>query len=228
MKILDLCADERPREKMIVRGASSLSNAELLAILLRTGTGKKNVLEIAQILLKQADGKLSLLSGQSVDVLCEIDGIGPSKAVTLVAAFELGRRWFSEESAMERRKIASPDDVFRMMFPLLRDLENEECWVVYLNNSNICLGKERLSVGGMESTVLDSKILLRRACEKKASGVILVHNHPSGNSMPSVADINQTRSVKNALKACGISLVDHVIIGLRNYYSFSDETIVEV
>ena len=213
---------------MIVRGASSLSNAELLAILLRTGTGKKNVLEIAQILLKQADGKLSLLSGQSVDVLCEIDGIGPSKAVTLVAAFELGRRWFSEESAMERRKIASPDDVFRMMFPLLRDLENEECWVVYLNNSNICLGKERLSVGGMESTVLDSKILLRRACEKKASGVILVHNHPSGNSMPSVADINQTRSVKNALKACGISLVDHVIIGLRNYYSFSDETIVEV
>lgn len=228
MKIRDLCANERPREKMLEKGASTLSSAELLAILLRTGTGKRNVLEVAQILLKQADGRLDSLATMSVDALCGIDGIGPSKAVTLVAAFELGRRWFSEGAAIERRKITSPEDVFHMMFPLLRNLGNEECWVLYLNSSNICLGKERLSVGGMEATVLDTKILLRRVCEKKASGVILIHNHPSGNSMPSVADINQTRAMRTALKACGISLVDHVIIGLRNYYSFSDETIVEL
>ena len=228
MKIRDLCANERPREKMVERGASSLSNAELLAILLRTGTGKKNVLEVAQDLLKRADWRLDVLSAMSVDLLCETDGVGFGKAVSVAAAFELGRRWFSEESAMERRKIASPDDVFRMMFPLLRDLENEECWAIYLNNSNCCLGKERLSVGGVESTVLDTKILLRHACEKKASGVILVHNHPSGNAMPSVADINRTRSLRNALKACEMSLVDHVVVSSHNYYSFSDERLVDI
>ena len=115
-----------------------------------------------------------------------------------------------------------------MMYPLLKGLEYEECWAVYLNNANQCLGKDRLSTGGVDSTVLDSKILIRRACEKKATGVILVHNHPSGSAMPSVADINRTKSIRSALKACEMSLVDHVVIGSRNYYSFSDETLVDV
>ena len=228
MKMRDLCAEERPREKMMERGAPSLSNAELLAILLRTGTGKRNVVEVAQCLLQRADWRLDELSAMSVDLLCEMDGVGPGKAVTIAAAFELGRRWFMEQNDTRKRKIAGPDDVFRMMYPLVRDLENEECWAIYLNNSNACLGKERLSVGGMESTVLDSKILLRHACEKKASGVILVHNHPSGNAMPSVADINRTRVLRSALKACEMSLVDHVVIGSRNYYSFSDERLVDI
>lgn len=228
MKIRDLCANERPREKMVERGASSLSNAELLAILLRTGTGKKNVLEVAQDLLKRADWRLDVLSAMSVDLLCETDGVGFGKAVSVAAAFELGRRWFSEQSDGIKHKIATPDDVFRMMYPLVRDLENEECWAIYLNNSNCCLGKERLSVGGVESTVLDTKILLRHACEKKASGVILVHNHPSGNAMPSVADINRTRSLRNALKACEMSLIDHVVVSSHNYYSFSDERLVDI
>lgn len=213
---------------MLDKGASSLSNAELLAILLRTGTGKNNVLEVAQTLLRRVEGRLDDLAGLSVDVLCETEGVGPSKAVTLTAAFELGRRWFSVEGTARRSKVSSPKDVFRMMYPLLKGLEYEECWAVYLNNANQCLGKDRLSTGGVDSTVLDSKILIRRACEKKATGVILVHNHPSGSAMPSVADINRTKSIRSALKACEMSLVDHVVIGSRNYYSFSDETLVDV
>ena len=212
---------------MIERGAVALSNAELLAILLRTGTGKKNVIEVAQTVLSRVDGELDALAGMSVDVLCETEGIGTSKAVTLVAAFELARRWFSEEGVTRRRKISSPEEVFRMMYPLLRDLESEECWVIYLNNANVYLGKERLSVGGTEATVLDSKVVLRKACEKKASGIILVHNHPSGNAYPSPADIARTRAIKNALKACEMSLIDHVVIGSSNYYSFADERLID-
>ena len=228
MKLKELCADERPREKMLDKGASSLSNAELLAIMLRTGTGRNNVLEVAQTLLRRVDGRLDDLAAMSVEVLCETTGIGPSKAVTLAAAFELGRRWFSEEGVAKRSKVSSPKDVFRMMYPLLKGLEYEECWAVYLNNANQCLGKDRLSTGGVDSTVLDSKILIRRACEKKATGVILVHNHPSGSAMPSVAVINRTKTIRSALKACEMSLVDHLVIGSRNYYSFSDETLVDV
>lgn len=213
---------------MLDKGASSLSNAELLAIMLRTGTGRNNVLEVAQTLLRRVNGRLDDLAAMSVEVLCETTGIGPSKAVTLAAAFELGRRWFSEEGVAKRSKVSSPKDVFRMMYPLLKGLEYEECWAVYLNNANQCLGKDRLSTGGVDSTVLDSKILIRRACEKKATGVILVHNHPSGSAMPSVADINRTKTIRSALKACEMSLVDHVVIGSRNYYSFSDETLVDV
>ena len=228
MKILDLCADERPREKMLDRGAAALSNAELLAILLRTGTGKRNVVEVAQTMLRRAEGSLDTLAGMSVDVLCETEGVGPGKAVTIAAAFELGRRWFSKEGAGKRVKLSNPDVVFRMMYPLMRNLETEECWVIYLNNSNYCLGKERISIGGIDSTVLDSKVLVRKTLEKKAVGVILVHNHPSGNAMPSAADISRTRAISNALKACELSLVDHVVIGSRNYYSFSDERLVSV
>ena len=212
---------------MIGRGAVALSNAELLAFLFRTGKGKKIVIEVAQTILSRVDGELDALAGMSVDVLCETEGVGTSKAVTLVAAFELARRWFSEGGVGKRRKITGPEDVFKMMYPLLRDLDSEECWLIYLNNANVCLGKERLSTGGTESTVLDSKIVLRKAFEKKASGIILVHNHPSGNACPSPADINRTRAIRNALKACEMSLVDHVVIGSTNYYSFSDERLID-
>ncbi|MBR5563790.1 MAG: DNA repair protein RadC [Bacteroidales bacterium] len=212
---------------MIERGAVSLSKAELLAILLRTGTGNKNVIEVAQTILSRVDGELDALAGMSIDVLCETEGVGVGKAVSIVAAFELARRWFSEEGVTRRRKISSPEEVFRMMYPLLRDLESEECWVIYLNNANVYLGKERISVGGTEATVLDSKVVLRKACEKKASGIILVHNHPSGNAYPSPADITRTRAIRNALKACEMSLIDHVVIGSCNYYSFSDERLID-
>ena len=227
MKLKELCADERPREKMLDKGAASLSNAELLAILLRTGTKKLNALEMAQSMLRESGGRLDSLAGMSVENLCTFEGIGPGKAVTVAAAFEIGRRYSSEGSAGCRKRMSSPKDVFRLMYPLLRDISHEECWVLFTNKANILIGKDRLSSGGEDSTVIDNRMIIRRAIERKSSGVILVHNHPSGSALPSAADISQTRMLQSALKTCGLSLIDHVIIGKDNWYSFTDETLTE-
>jgi DNA repair protein RadC len=223
MKIKDLCADERPREKMLDKGAEALSNAELMAILLRTGTEKMNVIDVARQVLKSGEGKLNEIASMSVDVLCRINGIGPSKAVTLAAAFELGRRCASETATEIRTVITSPKTVFRIMSPILRGLDHEECWVLFLNRANTLISKEIMSKGGLESTVIDCKMIARRAMEKKASSVILVHNHPSGSALPGQADIKQTGSLKKALATCDICLMDHVIIADDSFYSFADE-----
>ena len=227
MKIKDLCADERPREKMLDRGAGSLSNAELLAILLRTGTEKMNVIDVAREVLKSGDGKLNEIGTMSVEVLCRIKGIGPSKAITLAAAFELGRRVAVEKATDIRTAITSPKTVFRMMLPLLRGLDHEECWILFLNRANHLIAKEKLSSGGLDSTTLDCRYILKKALEKKASGLIVVHNHPSGSALPGTADIQSTKLLDRALKACDISLLDHVVIAQDNYYSFADEELVQ-
>ena len=143
MKIKDLCMDERPREKMMQKGAESLSNAELLAILLRTGTEKMNVIDVARELLKSAGGKLNGVADMSPERLCEIGGIGPGKAVTLAAAFELGRRAGSEPIVESRTAISSPKTVFRAMLPIMRGLDHEECWVIYLNRANYMISREK-------------------------------------------------------------------------------------
>lgn len=226
MRMKDLCKDDRPREKMIQKGAESLSNAELLAILLRTGTGSKNVVDLARELLDSADKSLRELAGMSIEKLCEVNGVGQCKAVTVAAAFELGRR-ISYTDSLERIYVSSPRVVFRIMAPNLKGLDHEECWVLFLNRANYILGKERMSVGGMDSTVIDVKTILRRALERKASGVILVHNHPSGNAMPGKADISQTASLKKALGICDIQLIDHVVVADGCWYSFADEQLNE-
>lgn len=226
MRMKDLCKDDRPREKMIQKGAESLSNAELLAILLRTGTGSKNVVDLARELLESADKSLRELAGMSIEKLCEVNGVGQGKAVTVAAAFELGRR-ISYTDSLERIYVSSPRVVFRIMAPNLKGLDHEECWVLFLNRANYILGKERMSVGGMDSTVIDVKTILRRALERKASGVILVHNHPSGNAMPGKADISQTASLKKALGICDIQLIDHVVVADGCWYSFADEQLNE-
>lgn len=226
MRMKDLCKDDRPREKMIQKGAESLSNAELLAILLRTGTGSKNVVDLARELLDSADKSLRELAGMSIEKLCEVNGVGQGKAVTVAAAFELGRR-ISYTDSLERIYVSSPRVVFRIMAPNLKGLDHEECWVLFLNRANYILGKERMSVGGMDSTVIDVKTILRRALERKASGVILVHNHPSGNAMPGKADISQTASLKKALGICDIQLIDHVVVADGCWYSFADEQLNE-
>lgn len=223
MRIKDLCEDERPREKMIRIGAEALSNAELLAILLRTGTERMNVIDVARELLKIGDGKLNDLSTMSVEGLCRIEGIGPGKAVTVAAAFELGKRCAMETASGRRTPLSSPKEVFRMMLPILRGLDHEECWILYLNRANYLISKEKVSSGGLDSTTLDCRYILKKAIERKASGIIAVHNHPSGNAMPGTADINATRQLDTALKACQISLIDHVVIAEGSYYSFSDE-----
>lgn len=226
MRLKDLCLDDRPREKMVEKGSAALSNAELLAIMIRTGTGKMNVVDVARALLAEAEGRLNSIADMSMEKLCSVSGIGPSKAVTIAAAFELGKRCAMELAVPEKVAVSSPKVVFRMMLPLLRGLDHEECWAIFLNRANFVLGKERMSVGGLESTVMDIKAILRRALERKASGVILVHNHPSGSAMPGHADIKQTGALKKALQTCEIHLIDHVVIAEDSWYSFADERLV--
>lgn len=223
MRLKEMCADEMPREKLMTKGPEVLSNVELLAILLRTGRGGANVLDVAREILQGAEEKLANLALMNIRNLCRTSGVGPSKAVALAAAFELGRRVSMEMATGTKVVMSTPQAVFRLMLPLLRDLDHEECWALYLNKANKLLSKERLTVGGMDSTVMDNRIILRKALDNQATGLILVHNHPSGNAMPSSADIEQTRALNKALKTCGISLVDHVVIAREGYYSFADE-----
>ena len=223
----ELCEDDRPREKMMRTGAANLSNAELLAILLRTGTGQMNVLEVAREILREADDRLTEVAGMSVERLCHVDGIGPGKAVTVAAAFELGRRVAAEDGVERMPQMDSPRRVYMNMLPQLRDIRHEECWVLFLNHANRLIGKEMISRGGMDSTSVDKRVILRRALDRKASGIILVHNHPSGSPYPSVEDIRQTRELGKALASCDLHLVDHVIVSGRSYYSFSDERMEE-
>ena len=228
MRLKDLCSDEMPREKLLNKGAEILSNTELLAILLRTGRGGTNVIDVAREMLTAGDGTLSDLAMMSVDNLCRINGIGTGKAVTVAAAFELGRRVAVEMSSSPRISISSPSIVYKVMLPIFRLLDHEECWILHLNKSNRLIHKELITTGGLDSTIIDNRIILRKAIERKSTGIILVHNHPSGNALPSPADITQTRSLHKALKTCDISLLDHVIIAAGSYYSFADEEVVQV
>ena len=227
MKIKELFLDERPRERLFRNGADSLSNAELLAILLRTGTRKMNAVELARNLLEDSEGKVADIASMSIDRLLKLNGVGPAKAAALAASFELGRRCAMECFSTKSKSITSPNTVYRLMIPHMKTLDHEECWVLYLNRSNRLIGKERMSSGGLESTIIDCKSIVRKALEKKASGLILIHNHPSGSPMPGMADIKQTQILKNALKTCDISLIDHVVIAESSYYSFADEEVTE-
>ena len=225
MRIKDLCPAERPREKMHLRGAKALSNAELIAILLGSGTGGKNVMEIAQELLASADGKLSLLCAMPLERLILQKGVGEVRAFTIAAAMELGRRSMEECAIADKRPVTSPEMVFRLMLPNLKQLDHEECWALYLNRANFVLGKEMICSGSLESTLVDTRRILRRAIEKQSAYVVLVHNHPSGSPLPGKADIHQTDRVRNALASVEISLMDHVIIAEDTFYSFSEERV---
>lgn len=226
MRLKDLCEDERPRERLLSRGADTLSNVELLAILLRTGTGRMNVLDVARELLRSGEGRLSGVASMSVEKLCEVDGVGPGKAVAVAAAFEIGRRLAEEEGVSAFETLDSPKKVFRVMMPVMKHLDHEQCWALFLNRANRLLGREMMTRGGQESTVIDRRAIIRRALERKASAVILVHNHPSGNALPSIEDIRQTKELSQALKTCELQLIDHVIVSDSGYYSFADEQLV--
>lgn len=223
MKIMELCKDERPREKLLSKGAASLSNAELLAILLRTGSGGRNAVDVAREILFMNGGRLGEVSSMPVETLCRINGVGQVKAVALAAAFELGRRVAGEAGMESAQRLDMPETVYRTMLPDMKNLDHEECWALFLNRANRLISKERISSGGQDSTVVDKKVIIRRAIEKKSSALILVHNHPSGTAMPSTEDIRLTKELHRALDLCGIRLIDHVIISGGSYYSFSDE-----
>ncbi len=223
MKIKDLCASERPREKMLATGAGSLGNAELLAILIRNGSKGTSALELGNQILKLCDGKLCSLFKIPLERLCTIPGIGRDKAATLMAALELGRRFISEESNIDKRPIATARMVYELMRPKLKALSHEECWILLLNDSNYLIKSVRLSSGGGNSTIIDTRQIIREAINSNAGGIILIHNHPSHNPHPSRADIKQTEALHTAMKACGLQLLDHVIICDDCFFSFADE-----
>lgn len=225
MKLHDLSPDERPREKMLIKGAASLSNAELIAIMLRSGTDKANVLDVAREMLARADNSLNNLSSMSIDKMIEIPGIGRMKAVTLAAAFELGRRFLAEASTIDKRTITGAEMIYDMMLPFLKGLPHEEFWVIWLNRANYVIGKEKISTGGYSSTTIDPKMIVAKAIEKKASGVIMVHNHPSGNPRPGKADIKETANIKKALEAIDVSFLDHIVVCDDCYFSFADDRV---
>ena len=223
MKIKEINEAERPRERLLLKGAEALGTAELLAILIRTGNGRKNAIELAYELMTVA-GSITGLSAMSTDRLTAISGIGKEKAAVISAAIELGRR-FAAETGSPEASITSPEQIYTLMRPLLKGIDHEECWVLYLNRSNRILCREKIFTGGLSSTTIDSNTILRKAIEKRADGLILVHNHPSGNPRPGEADIRETARLKKAAETFSISLMDHVIITDGCFYSFADERI---
>lgn len=224
MKMKEMGLDERPVEKMLGKGAGALSNSELLAVLLRSGTSGMNVMELSRTLLGGADNSLTRLSAMSVEQLTRLPGLGRTKAAVLQAAFELGRRFQSERCWEGKETIDGADKVFAIMLPLLKGLTHEQLWALFLNRANYLIGKEMLSRGGMSATVIDQKMVIIRAMEKKASSVIIVHNHPSGNPRPGMEDLKQTQRLREALKNVDLTLTDHVIICDDGYYSFAQES----
>ena len=223
MKITELNADERPREKMLVRGAASLSNGELLAVLLRVGQGESSALDLARQLLSLADGSLGTLFNLSPDKLLSLYGIGPGKAAAVIAAFELGRRFLQEESSVLKKPLLTARQVYECMIPQLKGLQHEECWILLLNGQNYLVGKILASSGGSSMTVIDVRQILRAALDKGASSLILVHNHPTGNPTPSQADIRQTDALRKGAGAMGLALLDHVVVADDCFFSFSED-----
>ena len=223
MKLKDLIPEDRPRERLLLSGARSLSNSELLAIIIGGGIGGKNATEVARELLSMAEGSLMLLASMPVERLITQKGIGPARAIMVAAALELGRRSMQESNSINDSPLTSPELVVQLMLPVLRNLQHEECWALFLNAKNRLIGKEILSTGSLESTVMDTRKVLRRAIEKQSRHVIMVHNHPGGSPEPSDADIRQTDILRKALSAVEIDLLDHVIIGDHKFYSFSQE-----
>lgn len=219
--IKDWSADDRPREKLIEKGSKSLSDAELLGILLGSGSRNESAVGLAKRILNYAQNNLTELGRLGVEDLMQFKGVGEAKAVTLCSAFELARRRKSE--VIERIKITSATDVFNEISPFLADLNHEEFWVFYLNRANMVLRKEKISSGGIAGTVVDNKIILKKALLNLASSIILVHNHPSGNLNPSIQDKKVTRKMKLACELLEINLLDHLIIAGNSYYSFADE-----
>ena len=217
--------DDRPREKLLSKGIESLSDAELIAILIGSGTKEKSAVELSKEILKSSDNNLNELGKFTVNDLQRFKGIGEAKAISIVAALELGnRRKISE--VIKRKQITGSKDVFSIFSAKLGDLPYEEFWLMILNRANKIIDTKNISKGGVSGTVTDIKIILKIAIEKTASGIIVCHNHPSGNIKPSQSDIELTKKLKEACKLVDIPLLDHIIVSYSEYYSFADEGIL--
>ena len=222
LTITQWAEEDRPREKMMLHGVSALSNAELLAILIGSGNTEESAVELMRKVLAGYGNNLNELGKASIDELCRYKGIGPAKAITILAALELGKRR-KEEKVEERVTILSSKDVYECFYPLMCDLATEECWVLLLNQASKIIDKVKIGAGGLNATAVDVRCILREALLKRASAIALCHNHPSGNIRPSREDDRLTQQVNQASQCMNIRLVDHVILTDGAFYSYADE-----
>ena len=214
--------EDRPREKLLLKGKSALSDAELLGILIGSGTKAKSAVDIGKIILQNANNSLPELAKKNVNDLMKIKGIGKAKAIAIVAALELGRR--RRNTHLEKKpQIGSSEDIFHIMKPVLQDLNHEEFWIVVLNRANYVIHQARISHGGISGTVADPKLIFKKGLEVGGSFLVLVHNHPSGNLHPSEADIRLPRKLKEVGINLELPILDHIIFSDDSYYSFADE-----
>lgn len=216
--------DDQPREKLMLKGKAALSDAELIAILIGSGSRNESAVELSKRILSSVDNNLGALGKLSLQQLMNFKGIGEAKAVTIAAAMELGRRR-RDEDGVELKKITSSKAVFDIMQPIIGELPHEEFWIIYLNNSNKVIYKSQISKGGITSTVVDARVVFKTALEHNAVALILVHNHPSGVLQASEPDKQVTRQLKTAGTSLDIKVLDHVIVTERGYLSFVDEGI---
>lgn len=223
--IKDWAEDDKPREKLLLKGKMALSDAELIAVLLRSGSRQENVVDLSKRILAETDNNLSELGKMSFDELIKFHGVGEAKAVSIIAALELGRRRRLEEAA-KKLEVTSSRAVFEFMQPLVGDLDHEEFWVIYLNNSNKVIKQIQLSVGGFTATLVDVRIVFKKALELNATAVILCHNHPSGKLAPSKGDRDITAKLVEASRYLDIKVLDHLIVTERDYFSFSDHNLL--
>ena len=214
--------DDKPREKLMLKGKSVLSDAELIAILIGSGSRSESAVELSKRILKSVDNNLNALGKLSIGQLMLFKGIGEAKAISIIAAMELGRRRRTEDT-VELTKVTSSKVIFEIMQPIIGELPHEEFWIIYLNNSNKILSKSQLSKGGITGTLVDVRIVFKSALEMGATSLILCHNHPSGTLVPSDADKHITKKLKIAGDSLEIKVLDHLIITETNYFSFVDE-----
>jgi DNA repair protein RadC len=217
--------DDRPREKLLLKGKNALSHAELIAILINSGNKEESAVALSKRILASVALNLTELGKLSVKDLMKFKGIGEAKSISIIAALELGRRRRGEE-AIEKKQVTSSSSVFELMQPIIGELSHEEFWIVYLNNSNKVLKKIQLSKGGIVGTLVDVRLVLKAALQIDAVGLILTHNHPSGSLIPSQADKKITQKLKIASETIDIKVLDHLIITEKAYFSFADENLL--
>lgn len=222
LKITHWAEEDRPREKLLMKGRSALSDAELIGILIGSGTISLSAVDLAKVILKEVNNDLHELAKLGVEDLKKFKGIGEAKAISIVSALELGRRR-KESEPVKRERITSSEDAYKIIKPHLMDLKHEEFWVILLNRANMVIRKSIVSSGGVSGTIADPKMIFKIALDNLASSVILVHNHPSGNIKPSEADIQLTKKMKEGGRVLEIPVIDHLIFTNNQYYSFADE-----
>lgn len=222
LSIKNWAADDRPREKLLANGVKSLSDAELLAILIGSGTKEVSAVELCRKILSESENNLAHLGKKSIAELIKIKGIGEAKAITILAALELGIRRKQTEVS-EKPKVSSSKEAFEFIHSLISDINHEEFWVLFLNRSNKIIDKYKISQGGISGTVIDVRLILKKAIELLASSLIICHNHPSGNLDPSENDRKITDKIKIAAQQMDIKLLDHLVIFDNSYFSFNDE-----